>query len=200
MVLSTNSLFVTFFRGDLLKTPEELVAEASGIKPLNYGWHAAGADEGSYRNPAYTYRLKGWERTEPPPTVVIAPYKEDCKRLRKILMGRADYRALTYTSPTCDVQQFGDDAPGGQTTCQMAKILYQAANAYAFKYEFVPPAPVHIALHAWLPCRSEFVAVRALAVRARACPCGCHMHLVLSNCCLGQAVWCGRPAATSATR
>ena len=77
--------------------------------------------------------MKGWERTEPPPTVVIAAYKEDCKRLRAILMSRADYRALTYTAPRCNTAEWGDDAPGGRTTCQIPAIEYPAANAYAFK-------------------------------------------------------------------
>lgn len=129
--LATDYLFSTWCRSDLRQTPAQAAQEKSGIKGVNYGWAAVGADEATYRNPNYPIDLSGEDRSLPPATVVIAPYKPDCKALRDILLTRADYKALFYTlsalphdAPSC---------PGGPTTCTFRDTEYRAEDAYAFE-------------------------------------------------------------------
>lgn len=129
--LKTNYLFVTFSRGDLAMTPAEAAAENSGIKPVNYGWQAKGADPATFRNANFKIDLSGEDRTLPPVTLVIAPYKADCKMLREILLQRDDYKALMYSAKKSEL---ADQWPNGDISCRFETTVYSAADAYAFEY------------------------------------------------------------------
>lgn len=128
--LATSFNFVTFCTSDLKKTPREAAEQNTGIKGVNFGLQEAGADPETYRNPNYAIDLSGEDRSLPTATVVIAPYKADCKELRDILLTRADYRALMYSYKRTDGARLG---LGEGTTCEIPDAVFAARDAYAFE-------------------------------------------------------------------
>lgn len=111
--LVTNSKFVTFFRPDLALAPED----ADGvIKAYDHG-------QPGVRHAAYIMDFDGANRTLPPPTIVIAASKADCKEIHAQLLQRADYQAL-LVAPAAAINS---------QNLEIASRRYPAFEGYAFE-------------------------------------------------------------------